>query len=207
MGRAIKYLIIALVSVVLIAVLAAASLAFWIDPNIFKDDIEKLAAEQGLILHLDGDLSWQVFPNIQIVINGASLATSDKVELMSFDTAELSVALMPLLNKDIVVQPDTFLRNVQQELSVEPVLFANKKNKFNNKTYITVGLAASFVVFSVLLSKVDLLGNISHTPKMTASTDTAGKHNQQLALEKLQQEAEVIEEDRSPAVRFVTFEK
>lgn len=111
------------------------------------------------------------------------------------------------LNKDIVVQPDTFLRNVQQELSVEPVLFANKKNKFNNKTYITVGLAASFVVFSVLLSKVDLLGNISHTPKMTASTDTAGKHNQQLALEKLQQEAEVIEEDRSPAVRFVTFEK
>ena len=104
MGRAIKYLIIALVSVVLIAVLAAASLAFWIDPNIFKDDIEKLAAEQGLILHLDGDLSWQVFPNIQIVINGASLATSDKVELMSFDTAQLSVALMPLLNKDIVVQ-------------------------------------------------------------------------------------------------------
>ncbi|MBQ0724601.1 MAG: hypothetical protein KBT50_04125 [Cycloclasticus sp.] len=111
------------------------------------------------------------------------------------------------LSKDIVVAPDTFLRNVQQELSVEPILFANKKNKFNNKTYIAVGLAASFVIFSVMLSKVDLLGDTAYTAPTTASTGTVGKHNQQLALEKLQQEEEVIEEDRSPAVRFVTFEK
>ncbi|MBU0538400.1 MAG: AsmA family protein, partial [Gammaproteobacteria bacterium] len=94
MGRAVKYLIITIVSVVLIAVLAAASLAFWIDPNIFKDDIEKLAAEQGLTLQLEGDLAWQVFPNIQIVINGASVAPENEAEMMRFDKAQLSVALM-----------------------------------------------------------------------------------------------------------------
>ncbi|MEX1665050.1 AsmA family protein [Zhongshania arctica] len=104
MGRVIKYFAITIVSVVLVVILAGVSLAFWIDPNIFKDDIEKLAAEQGLILRLDGDLSWQIFPNIQIVINGASVATPDEAELMSFDSAQLSVALMPLLNKDIIVQ-------------------------------------------------------------------------------------------------------
>ena len=104
MGRAVKYLIITLISVVLIVVLAAASLAFWIDPNIFKDDIEKLAAEQGLTLKLEGDLAWQVFPNIQIVINGASVAPENEAEIMRFDKAQLSVALMPLLKKDIVVQ-------------------------------------------------------------------------------------------------------
>lgn len=104
MGRAVKYLIITIVSVVLIAVLAAASLAFWIDPNIFKNDIEKLAAEQGLTLQLEGDLAWQVFPNIQIVINGASVAPENEAEMMRFDKAQLSVALMPLLKKDIVVQ-------------------------------------------------------------------------------------------------------
>jgi AsmA protein len=104
MGRVIKYFAITIVSVVLVVILAGVSLAFWIDPNIFKDDIEKLAVEQGLILRLDGDLSWQIFPNIQIVINGASVATPDEAELMSFDSAQLSVALMPLLKKDIVVQ-------------------------------------------------------------------------------------------------------
>ena len=104
MGRAVKYLIITLISVVLIVVLAATSLAFWIDPNIFKDDIEKLAAEQGLTLKLEGDLAWQVFPNIQIVINGASVAPENEAEMMRFDKAQLSVALMPLLKKDIVVQ-------------------------------------------------------------------------------------------------------
>jgi AsmA protein len=104
MGRVIKYFAITIVSVVLVVILAGVSLAFWIDPNIFKDDIEKLAVEQGLILRLDGDLSWQIFPNIQIVINGASVATPDDAELMSFDSAQLSVALMPLLKKDIVVQ-------------------------------------------------------------------------------------------------------
>ncbi|WP_269617720.1 AsmA family protein [Zhongshania sp. BJYM1] len=104
MGRAIKYFAITLVSIVLLIAIAAASLAFWIDPNIFKNDIEKIASEQGLTLHLNGDLSWQVFPNIQIVINGATVSPKNEAEIMRFDKAQLSVALMPLLKKDIVVQ-------------------------------------------------------------------------------------------------------
>ncbi|CAA0082653.1 Uncharacterised protein [Zhongshania aliphaticivorans] len=118
MGRALKYAIITIVSVVLVAVLAAASLAFWIDPNIFKDDIEALAAEQGLTLKLEGDLAWQVWPNIQIVINGASVAPKDDAEIMRFEQAQLSVALMPLLNKDIIVQGISLV-GVKASLSVD----------------------------------------------------------------------------------------
>jgi AsmA protein len=106
MVRTIKYLIIAIVGVVLLATVTVASLAYWINPNIFKDDIEKLAAEQGLSLQLKGDLSWQIFPNIQIVVAGANLATIDapNTTIISFDEAQLSVALMPLLKKDIIVK-------------------------------------------------------------------------------------------------------
>lgn len=111
------------------------------------------------------------------------------------------------LNEDIVVQPDKFLKNVQQALSAEPALFIRKKVKWANKTYIAVGLAASFVVFSVMLFKVDLVDGTAYTPKTAALTETGAKHNQQLALEKLQQQDDVIEEVGPPAVRFVTFEK
>jgi len=109
MPTALKYTLIGLLSVVILAGSALAALVFWIDPNTFKDEIENLAADQGLILHLDGDLSWQIFPNIQIAVGEASLATpaspdTASAELLRFTQAQLAVALKPLLQKQLVIQ-------------------------------------------------------------------------------------------------------
>jgi AsmA protein len=109
MPSALKYTLIGLLSVVILAGSALAALVFWVDPNTFKGEIEKLAADQGLILHLDGDLSWQIFPNIQIAVGEASLATpasSDaaSAEIVRFTQAQLAVALKPLLQKQLVIQ-------------------------------------------------------------------------------------------------------
>ncbi|MBB5186881.1 AsmA protein [Zhongshania antarctica] len=109
MPSALKYTLIGLLSVVILAGSALAALVFLIDPNIFKGEIEKLAADQGLVLRLDGDLSWQVFPNIQIAVGEASLATpasSDaaSAEIVRFTQAQLAVALKPLLQKQLVIQ-------------------------------------------------------------------------------------------------------
>ncbi len=128
MSRAIKYTLIGLVSIVILAGSALAALAFWLDPNIFKGEIEKLAADQGLALHLDGDLSWQIFPDIQIAVGAASLAIPDSTtadsntgkstEIVRFEQAQLAVALKPLLQKNIVIKGVT-LKGLNANLVVD----------------------------------------------------------------------------------------
>ena len=109
MPRALKYALIGLLSVVILAGSTLAALVFFIDPNIFKGEIEKLAADQGLILNLEGDLSWQIFPDIQIAVGKSSLATAatadaKSAEIVRFEQAQLAVALKPLLQKQLVIK-------------------------------------------------------------------------------------------------------
>ena len=114
MPSALKYALIGLLSVAVLAGSTLAALVFWIDPNMFKGEIEKLAADQGLILKLEGDLSWQIFPDIQIAVGKASLATADttpttdikagSTEIVRFEQAQLAVVLKPLLQKELVIK-------------------------------------------------------------------------------------------------------
>lgn len=106
MPRFIKILTLSLAGVVGVVALAFAALVFIIDPNIFRDDIERLAEAQGVNLALEGDLSWQLFPDIQLVTGAASLNLHDSEQstFMHLDAARLSVALMPLLRKEVIVQ-------------------------------------------------------------------------------------------------------
>jgi len=138
MARAIKYIFIGLLSVVILAGSAIAALVFWVDPNIFKDEIEKLAADQGLILHLDGDLAWQIYPDIQIALGAASLAipdasttpnssTGESTEIVRFEQAQLAVALKPLLQKNIVIKGIT-LKGLNANLVVDEQGVGNWSN-------------------------------------------------------------------------------
>jgi AsmA protein len=104
MMKAVKYVLFTLIGVAVLAALALSALLFWIDPNILKDDIQRLAAAQGLDVQLDGDLSWRVFPNIQIATGAVQLrAVGEAEEFARLQRAQLQLALKPLLRKSIVV--------------------------------------------------------------------------------------------------------
>lgn len=106
MNRILKWTLGILVAVLATISLAAAALMFWIDPNLFRDDFERLAAKQGVVLTLSGDLGWRFWPELQIVSRDTSIAAPDAPTqpIAKFDELSVAVAVMPLLNKQVVVR-------------------------------------------------------------------------------------------------------
>lgn len=106
MNRILKWTLGILLTVLVLASLAAAALMFWIDPNLFRDDFERLAAKQGVVLTLDGDLGWRFWPELQIVSRDTRIAAPDAPEqaIATFDELSVAVALMPLLDKRVVIR-------------------------------------------------------------------------------------------------------
>ncbi|WP_288131770.1 AsmA family protein [Microbulbifer sp.] len=91
--------------VVLFALLAGAVAWFLssLDANQYKPRIVQLAADQGIALTLDGDIGWQLWPNIALELNGVRLAplALPSESVLEADKVAVGVALMPLLNKRI----------------------------------------------------------------------------------------------------------
>ena len=67
MGKVIKWLLKAVISLLVIIVLAVGYLLVAVDPNDLKPEIKTAAANQGLELSLNGNLSWQFLPQIGVV--------------------------------------------------------------------------------------------------------------------------------------------
>ena len=96
------YVILALV---LLVVVAAAIFAFTFDPNRYKDDIQRLVKERtGRNLELKGPLELAFYPSLGAKVSGVALserATSQ--QFLSLDSAHASVALLPLVRGEMIV--------------------------------------------------------------------------------------------------------
>ncbi|MFV8780919.1 AsmA family protein [Microbulbifer sp. SA54] len=90
-----------------------------LDANQYKPKIQELAAEQGIALTLDGDIGWQLWPNIALKLEGVKLAPLPLPEepLLQADKVAVGVALMPLLKKRIEAK-EILLAGPQVELTV-----------------------------------------------------------------------------------------
>ena len=102
----IKRTAIALLIVVLLLAGAVAWLLAGIDVNKYKPQLEQLAAKQGVALKLDGDIGWQLWPDIALELQGVQLAPLPLPDqpLVRADKVAVGVALMPLLKKRIEAQ-------------------------------------------------------------------------------------------------------
>ncbi|WP_020209911.1 AsmA family protein [Gilvimarinus chinensis] len=90
----------------LLVILAVAFVLLFLDPNVFKPRIEKLAAQQGVHLDIAGDLGWRFWPSVGIDINDISVASVQTPDepLASLNSASLLVATKPLFNGELQVQ-------------------------------------------------------------------------------------------------------
>lgn len=68
MSNVIKGFLTLVVSVLTLFVLGIVYLTMTVNPNDFKPEIKSAAASQGVELSLDGDIGWQFFPQIGIVV-------------------------------------------------------------------------------------------------------------------------------------------
>lgn len=101
MGRALKYFFFLLGGIVALLVVAAIGFVLLFDPNDFR---ERIAAETkrmtGRDLAIEGDLEVSLFPWLAIGVGRTSLGNAEGFgdePFASFDSARLSVRVMPLL--------------------------------------------------------------------------------------------------------------
>jgi len=116
----IKRTVIALLVVILLLAGAVAWLLTGLDVNQYKPQLEQLAAKQGIALKLEGDIGWQLWPDIALKLEGVQLAPLPQPDqpLVRADAISIGVALMPLLKKRIEAR-EILLRGPQIDLSVD----------------------------------------------------------------------------------------
>ncbi len=103
--KALKYLLIAAGSLVVLAGLVIAVIAATFDPNKYKPDIAALVKEKtGRTLTMEGRIGLSFFPGIGAVVGKISLSEPGSGKIFAkLDEAKLSLALMPLFSRRVVV--------------------------------------------------------------------------------------------------------
>src|SRR5260370_35495799 len=103
--KAIRYSIYAIVGLLVLLVLGAAIFAMTFDPNRYKGQIEALVKDKtGRPLRLKGNLELAFWPALGAKVNGVTLSerASDQ-QFVAVDSAHASVALLPLLHGQAIV--------------------------------------------------------------------------------------------------------
>ena len=105
MSRVLKILLSVVVLVVVVAAGLLGYVVFAIDPNDYKPQIEQAAAKQGVDLQIDGELGWSLFPGLGLEVGGIRVESeTHRIRPSSLQSAELNLALMPLLQKRLVIE-------------------------------------------------------------------------------------------------------
>ncbi|MFC0349463.1 AsmA family protein [Undibacterium danionis] len=105
MNKPLKILVIAVSAIVLIIGLGIAYLSFVFDPNQFKSQLIELVKEKKhRTLAIDGNIQLNFFPKLGVSLEKVRLSEFESpTQFANLDKAQVSLALMPLLQKQIVV--------------------------------------------------------------------------------------------------------
>lgn len=122
MSRLFKILALAVAGIVLLIVLSAAALLLFFDPNNYRDEIATRAeAATGRSLTIEGDLSVSVFPWLAVEMGKTRLGNAagfGDEPFVTFDSARLSVRLMPLLLRREIAVGTASLESLRVNLAV-----------------------------------------------------------------------------------------
>ena len=126
MNKLIKYALYGIIGIIVLVLMVAGYFAATFNPNDYKDEIIKLVKDKKeRNLHIDGDIKLTYWPKIGADLGKLSLSEhqSDK-EFASVNSVKVSLAVMPLLKKELVV--DTIYVDGAKANVVK-----NKDGKFN----------------------------------------------------------------------------
>ena len=126
MKKFVKYSLWLVAGIVVIAIAVGAYIAATFNPNDYKAQVIQLVKEKKQrTLKLDGDIKLVFFPSIGADIGQVSLSEfqSDK-EFVAIDKVRVSLALWPLLSKQVVV-------NEVEIIGLRATLVKNRNGKIN----------------------------------------------------------------------------
>ena len=105
MNKPLKYGLIGVAGLLLLAIAAAGVFLMFFDANRYKPQVERLVKEKtGRTLKLQGPLEAAVWPGLGAKVSGVTLSERGSEQpFVSLDNAHASVALLPLLRGRVVV--------------------------------------------------------------------------------------------------------
>ena len=126
MNKLIKYLLYGIIGIIALVLMVAGYFAATFNPNDYKGEIIKLVKDKkARNLHIDGDIKLTYWPKIGADLGKLSLSEHQSdTEFASVNSVKVSLAVMPLLKKELVV--DTVYVDGAKANVVK-----NKDGKFN----------------------------------------------------------------------------
>ena len=106
MFKLLKWLLGLVFTLALLVLLAVLIIPKVFNPNDYRDEIVQLVkTKTNRDLRLDGDLSVSVFPWLGVKTKGLSFSQPEKIggDMVSVDTAQLRIKLIPLLSKKVEI--------------------------------------------------------------------------------------------------------
>ena len=109
--RIAKILLAVLAAVVVLVVAGVAIVAATFDPNDYKPQIVQLVKDKtGRTLTIEGDIGLKLFPKIGAEVGKVSLSDpAGTSEFAGLNQAQVYLALLPLLSRQVVVDEITLL--------------------------------------------------------------------------------------------------
>ena len=103
--KTLKYVLIGAGGLLVLAIVAVAVFAMTFDPNRYKGQVEAAVKEKtGRTLKLEGDLKVAIFPSLGADVAKVTLSErASNAEFLSLESAHASVALLPLLHGQVIV--------------------------------------------------------------------------------------------------------
>jgi hypothetical protein len=139
MRKILKYCLITFSSIILIFGLILILVVNFIDPNQYKPIIEKTISKvTNREFQIKGKLSWVIYPSLGIKIENVYLSSPNNFnnkDFIEFDSAEVSLGLISLLQKNIVLKRfnvDGLKLHFIQQNGVNNWTFVSKSNKISN---------------------------------------------------------------------------
>lgn len=104
--KLIRYSVFGLLAIVAIVIVALAIFILTFDPKQYKGDIERLVQQHtNRTLVLSDDIQMSVYPKLGVRIGPTRLTERDnKTTFLSVESAQVSIALMPLLKRQVQVE-------------------------------------------------------------------------------------------------------
>ena len=108
MKKLFKYSLVTIIGLLLLVIIAATLLIRMVNLNNFKPEIEQMVyQETARTLKLNGNISWKLYPNLGVTVKDVSLSNPQNFEvgnLVSLNSADISLALIPLFSKHVVLK-------------------------------------------------------------------------------------------------------
>ncbi len=165
MNRILKYGLLGVGAVVVVAVAGAAYLAATFNPNDYKAQIIKAVKDsKQRNLRLDGDIKLSFYPNIGASLSKVSLSEfrSDR-DFAAIESARVSLEFMPLLRKQVVVDEvsisglkATLVKYKDGSTNIDDLLNSSGQEPQQKTKSAPAGPAVKFDIASVSVEKTDL---------------------------------------------------